>query len=326
MIQQNTTEWYARNGVWKRAGRSDHHAGAVIGGLYKSGNADITSDVTTYGMNVKGHTLYVSWAQGVNAFPQSSWVNNFSLAGGIANYVWEMKVYGATPPGAYPAPNATMGFWGSQQFYGWTQVTSGSMDQFLDDMADKVKTLPYNINIQITSERDTDHQFGGTINGTSYTWAQLDALSVAGVSYIINRFRGRGVTNATFSAGMAGFASAAAAFPRCYCPDVDIIQFNSYNHSTWRTPDEVFHEQYDLLASLPAGNETKPVWIAEWGCDPDARRPAYLRAVPAAIAKMSRIAFMSYFNGTWGTIDPSDTASLIALADCFNDPLYGGTG
>jgi hypothetical protein len=324
MLIQGTIDWYARNGVWKRAGRPSHTAGAVIGGYYKTGNADIRPDITTYDMNIKGHTLYVSWAQGANAFPFSSWVDTLSRGGMMMNYVWEPKVYGASPPAQYPSPNATMGNWGSTQFYGWTQVSSGALDQMLDDVADAVKALPYNINIQICSERDTDHVTNGTINGVPYTWAQLDALSVTSISYIINRFKARGVTNATFTGGMGGFNE--AAYYRCYCADVDFIQYNAYNHNVWQTADAVFGQTYNWLANLPAGSEAKPVWLAEWGCDADARRPAWLRSVPAAIAQLSRIKFTSYFNAGWGTIDPSDAASMQALADCFNDPLYGGSG
>ena len=306
-------------------GRPDHIAGAVIPGYYKSGNGDITGDIATYDMNVRGHTLYVSWAQGVNAFPQSAWVHNAALNGMLMNYVWEPKVYGASPPGAYPSPNAIMTHWGGGiQWYGWTQVTSGALDGMLDDVADAIKALPYNINLQITSERDTDHQSGGTINGTPYTWAELDALSLTAISYIINRFKARGVTNATFTAGIAGFNE--AAFYRCYNADVDYIQFNAYNHGDWQTPMEVFNRSYAWLANLPADSQTKPVWIAEWGCDADDRRPAWFRSVPATISQLPRISFMSYFNSTWGTIAPSDTESMQALADCFEDPLFGGTG
>lgn len=324
-LTQNTTLWYARNGVWKRPGRYDHTAGAVIGGYYKQGNGDIRPDMTTYNMNIKGHTLYVSWAQGVNAFPQSAWVDTLSKSGVLMNYVWEPKVYGASPPAQYATPNGVMNYWGGGvQFYSWSQVTSGALDQLFDDVADKVKTLPYNINIQICSERDTDHELGGTINGTSYTFAQLDTLSVPAITYIINRFKARGVTNATFTAGMGGFDH--NSFLRCYCADVDFIQYNAYNHNGWQTADAVFQRTYNWLSELPASSTSKPVWIAEWGCDADARRPAYLRSVPTAIAKLSRIRFMSYFNAGWGLIDPSDTASMQALADCFDDHLFGGTG
>lgn len=325
VLQQDSLLWYAANGVWTRNSRPDHVAGTVTSGYYKQGNGDISPDITTYDMNIKGHTLYVSWAQEANAFPQSNWVDTFSRNGGIVNYVWEPKVFSTSAPTKYPSPNAIMNYWGGGvQFYGWTQVTSGALDQLFDDVADKVKTLPYTINIQICSERDTDHAQNGTINGIAYTWSQLDALSVAGVDYIINRFKNRGVTNATFTAGMAGFNE--AAFYRCYTPLVDFIQFNAYNHNGWASPQSVFGQAYSWLANLPAGSGTKPVWIAEWGCDPDTRRPAWLRSVPTTIASMSRIQYMSYFNAGWGFIDPSDTASMQALSDCFESPLFGGTG
>jgi hypothetical protein len=318
-----TDFWYARNGVWQRRGRSSHVAGIVMPGYYLKSNADIGPDTTTYNMNLKGHTAYTSWAQGVDAFPISSWCDTLSRNGYLINYVWEPKVYSGTQLGTYAAPNATMNNWpGGVQFYGWTQVTSGTLDPLFADVAAKVKTLPYNINIQICSERDTDHYTGGIINGVSYTWAQLDTLSVSGVAYIINYFKNAGVTNATFSAGMGGFNQ--AAFDRCYCSAVDIIQYNAYNHNGWQTPDDVFGETYAWLSDLPGESASRPVWIAEWGCDTDARRPAYFAAVPAAIAQLSRIKYMSYFNANWGEIPISDTASMNALAACYEDPLFGG--
>jgi len=322
-LTQKTQTYYARNGVWSRRDRADQLSGSVIPGYYLAGNADLTSDINTYSMNLKGHTLYTSWVQGASAFPQSSWVDTYSRNGMVMNYSWEPKVFGASPSSQYPAPNATMVRWGVQKFYGWTQITSGELDGLLTVIANKVKTLPYAINIQVCSERDTDHQLGGAINGVSYNWAQLDALSVSAIAYIINFFKVRmGVTNVTFSAGIAGFDH--AAFLRTYCADVDYIQYNAYNHTSWRTADAVFSESYNWLSELPLASRTKPVWLAEWGCDTDARRPAWLATVPAAIAQLPRIKFMSYFNSGWGTIPVNDTASYQALAACYNDPIFGG--
>jgi hypothetical protein len=317
-----TDFWYARAGVWKRYGRSPHVAGIVAPGYYLASNADIRTDISTYSLNVRGHTLYTSWGQGADAFPYASWVDTLARAGMTMNYIWEPKVYSGTQLGSYTAPNASMATWASNQFYGWTQITSGTLDPLLTDVANAIKALPYTINLQIASERDTDHAGGGTINGVSYTWAQLDALAVSAVSYIINYFKTAGVTNATFSAGMAG--SDQTSWDRSYCNDVDIIQYNAYNHNGWQTPDAVFSRTYAWLSDLPAGSTTKPVWIAEWGCDTDSRRPAYFAATPAAIAKLSRIKYMSYSNAGWGTIPAGDSASMNALASCYNDSLFGG--
>src|ERR1700754_3551510 len=98
--------WYARNGVWQRRGRTDHVAGIVIPGYYLKANADISPDISTYHMNVQGHTLYTSWAQGVDAFPYANWVDTLSRNGVLMNYVWEPKVYIGTHLASYAAPNA----------------------------------------------------------------------------------------------------------------------------------------------------------------------------------------------------------------------------
>ncbi|HEX3568867.1 MAG TPA: hypothetical protein VHT70_04310 [Candidatus Saccharimonadales bacterium] len=328
MLTQNNPLWYARNGVWKRLGRTDKSPPSsqlITPGYYLGGGADINPDMTTYNINLKGHTTYTSWAQGIDAFPRTSWEDTLGRNGFMINYVWEPKVYSNSQGSHYVSPNATMVNWGAQQFYGWTQVTSGALDPLLTDVANAVKALPYNINIQICSERDTDHQSGGAINGTSYTWAQLDALSVTAISYIINFFKNTmGVTNVTFSGGIAGFNQ--AAFDRSYCSDVDVIQYNAYNHGTWQDALPVFSRTYAWLTDLPADSETKPVWLAEWGCMADARRPAWLESVPAAVGNLPRIAYMSYFNSGWGQILSSDTTSMQALATCYNDRIFGGTG
>jgi hypothetical protein len=268
----------------------------------------------------------VSWAKGAAAFPREPWIDTLSQNGMLVNYVWEPKVYGVPAPSAHPAPNAIYDNWGSgYPFYSWQQVTSGALDGLFAEVATAVKALPYNINIQICSERDTDHFTGGTVNGIAKTWPQLDVESVPAIQHIIGFFKNTmGVTNATFSGGMAGLDH--DSFVRCYVPDADYVQYNAYNHGGWRSPYEVFNRTYQWLADLPSSSASKPVWIAEWGCDADPRRPQYFAEVADAISRLPRISYLSYFNSTWGAISGADTTSMQALADCFDHPLFGGAG
>lgn len=296
--------------------------GKVLGGYYKGSGADIRPDASAHGIKFRGHTTYVSLAQGANGFPRTSWIDELSRSGALVNYVLELKVYGATPPATVPAPNGLMAAQGTAKFWSWVQLLCGDLDPLLDQVADKIKTLPYRINIQVTSERDTDHQSGGTIDGKSYTWTQLDSLSVAGVQYIIRHFKERGVANATFTAGIGGFNQ--AAFMRCYVPGVDAIQYNCYNHgSTWQEPSAVFGRTYAWLDLLPDDSKALPVYVAEYGSQvsTDAHSQAdWIRAVPAALEAYPRIAYAAYFNSGWGKI--SDPASLDAMAEAYNsDPF-----
>lgn len=297
---------------------------SVIGGYYKGSGADITADVTGHGIDVRGHTTYVSLAQGAVAFPRTPWIDWFSKLGGLVNYVLELKCYGATPPSIVPQPNGLMTFQGATKFYSWIQLLDGDLDPLLDQVAAAVAALPYRVHIQVCSERDTDHQQGGTVAGAAYTWAQLDELSVAGVRYVLAFMRARGVGNATFSAGIGGWDH--DSFVRSYVDGVDVVQFNAYNHGTWREPADTFGRTYAWLADLPAASQALPVSLAEYGCQPSTgghSQSAWLRSVPAALAGLPRVAYAGYFNSGWGAITDSD--GLAALAETYaTAPFVGG--
>lgn len=293
--------------------------GPIVGGYYLGGLRDITDNTIVRGLNVAGHTTYRSIAQGSAAFPGAAWLDTLARARGLrTNFVLELKVYGAAPPADAPTPDGVMNFHpAGTRFYSWRQVLDGRLDPLLRRCANAARALPYPINIQFCSERDTDHQSGGTIAGVPYSFTELDALGVSGIAYMVALFRAVGVTNATFSAGIGGWHR--GCFLRSYVPDVDVIQFNAYNHGGARPAADVFGRTYAWLADLPAGSQTKPVHLAEWGCDAALGQPAWIRTVPAALRQLPRVRFAAYFDSGWGALG---AGGLDALTDCYNDRTF----
>lgn len=295
--------------------------GKAIGGYYLGGGKDIRPDAAGHKIPLRGHTTYVSIAQGPGAFPRTAWIDGFSRGGGRGNYVMELKVYGAATPKSVPVPDGVMAAKPTDRYYSWLQLLAGDLDPLLDQIADKVASLPYPLHIQVCSERDTDHQKGGTIGGRQFTWQQLDALSIAGVQRLITRFRDRGCDNVTFSAGIGGWDH--DSFVRSYVPGVDAVQYNAYNHAGWTSAADTLGRTYKWLPDLPAESLRLPVMVAEYGCQKSTSRnsqAAWIRDVPAALAGLPRIAYAAYFNSGWGTI--SDPASLDALGAAYSsDPF-----
>lgn len=306
---------------------------SVRGGYYLSSGADIRPDTTGIGMNLRSHTTYRSFAD-ANIFPgwQKQWIVDLMNQGVHMNYVLEWKVYGvSTPPTSVngqpvPQPNATMQqrsgtTW--PKYYGWDQVISGACDPFMDRAIAQLNTLPGPVNIQFCSERDTDHEFGITQGGVTKTWAESDALSVQGITYMINYFKTHGAPEGTtFTAGMAGFDQ--SAFTRCYVPTVDYMQYNFYNHSGDTSALTLASKCYNWITSnLPASAHSKKIIVAEWGCTAGSPRnqTAWIRSVPAAIAQLPKIVVTNYFNSGWGTLNPK-ADGLQALKDAYNMQPY----
>lgn len=290
----------------------------IEGGYYLGGLRDITANTYGRGMRVAAHTTYRSIAQGAAAFPGSTWLDPLARAHNLhVTFVLELKVYGAAPPTDVPQPDGVMSFHPpGTRFYSWKQVLSGKLDPLLLRCANAAKVLPYPITIQFASERDTDHQIGGTIADVAYSFVQLDALGVQGVTYMVNLFRSAGATNATYTAGTGGWHH--DSFVRAYVAACDAIQYNAYNHGANRPAYDVFNRTYAWLGELPA-NGMKPVHITEWGCDANLNQGAWIRTVPAALAHLPRITVASYFDSGWGTLG---TDGLPALVDAYAGPLF----
>jgi hypothetical protein len=309
---------------------------SVMGGYYLSGGGDITANTIGQGMNLKSMNAYRSLYDNY-IFPgwNKSWINALMSAHGVEpNFVVELKAYGGPPPSsvtcggkttATPAPDMTTGFWGSARFYGYDQVTNGSLDGLLCRAVAQLDALPAApVNVQFASERDTDHQFGTTMSGTSYTWSQADALAVPAYKYMIDYFRAHSTRTppATYTVGMGGWNH--DSFVRSYVSGVDYVQYNAYNHNTWRNAYDTFNRSYAWLPELPAGSQSKRVIIGEWGTSYTyGDQAAWIRTVPGAVARLPRIWMTNYFDGDadWGTLNPRQ-AGLDALTNAYSVVPY----
>ena len=306
----------------------------VKGGYYLSGGANITADAAVL-QNMESMTTYRSIADDFT-FPgyQKQWVNDLG-AGVDRNFALELKHYGhaagqQTVGGVVvPAPSMTIQqrpgtTW--PKAYGYEQVTTGKVDPLLKRALDQLKAMPHNatVNIQIASEFDTDHEFGTTENGVAYTWAQSDARAVTAVKYIIGYFRSHGLpAGVTFSIGTAGFdrASFQRLHPESLRPDVQVLQWNAYNHGAARTPYQVFQRTRAwAIADLPTWRD-KEVVIAEWGTAVSLGNQAtWIAGVDEAVTQINTdgqgftLGTLNYFNSDpdWGTLNPKQ-AGLEAL-------------
>lgn len=301
-------------------------APSVLGGYYKGSGANIYPDTIDRGMNLGAHTTYRSFADG-SIFPgyNKQWTVDLMNRGVHMNYVLEWKFYGNSGSSALGIiPRATMQqrpgtTW--PKFFGWSQVLSGECDPLMDRAITQLNTLPVPINVQFTSERDTDHEFGITDSGVSYSWVEADELAVEGIEYCINYFKTHGApAGTTYSAGIGGFNK--AAFLRSYVPSVDYLQYNAYNHNGWRSPLTVFKTCYDWINELPASARSKPIIVAEWGCTyPNSAAPSnenqrtWNTSVASALAQLPKIKIANYFNSGWGTLNAE---GLNGLIECYS--------
>ncbi|MFC0504061.1 hypothetical protein [Micromonospora costi] len=316
----------------------------VLGGYYLSGNADPTADIA--GLNVRSLTQYRSLADGYT-FPgyQKPWLTSLGRSGIALNMVLELKHYGAADgPQSFtvdgtsytvPAPAMTIQqrpgtTW--PKAYGYGQVIAGQCDGLLARALSQYRTMGVPVNIQLASELDTDHEFGTTEAGKTYTWAESDARAVQAVTYIVNWFRARTLpAGTTFSIGLGGFDRACyqRTHPESLMARLDHLQWNVYATSASHTALDRFRRTKDwAVADLGPVALSRPVIIAEWGVRVAEipNQAAWIATVPAAIAALNaergpRIVRTNYFNSGWGTLSPKATG-LSALKSAYATRPY----
>lgn len=328
----------------------------VAGGYYIANNGDIRPDTVDRGMNLRSLTQYRSFADG-SIFPgwQKDWIKTLMTTNDVwPNYVLELKHYGAANQNSQtftvdgvsytvPAPSMTIQqrpntTW--PKAYGYDQVTSGQCDGLFARALYQLRSMPVGkkLNVQIASEFDTDHEFGTTEAGISYTWAQSDSRAVLAAKYIMNYFRSRGIpSQVTFSVGMAGQWNKPS-FIRMHPEDlpVDYMHFNVYNHGESRTAETRFRESLNWIRSDLGPNMRKlNILVAEWGTNKNwvGGQAQYLAEVPAALKKINleqlvraegQIVMTNYFSSrdsTWGLLDPKE-AGLAALSQAYSSYPY----
>ncbi|WP_422755097.1 hypothetical protein [Micromonospora sp. WMMD708] len=318
----------------------------VWGGYYLAGNADPTADLV--GGNFRSLTQYRSLADAY-VFPGygMSWLPDLARAGVAPNMVLELKHYGAGSPGAQtftvdgvtwtvPAPAMTIQqrpgtTW--PRAYGYGQVLAGQCDGLLARALSQYRTLGFPVNLQLASELDTDHEFGTTESGVSFTWAESDARAVQALTYVVNWLRARGLpAGTTFSVGSGGFDRAAfrRTHPEALMSRVDFLQWNVYATDPAHTALGRFRRTRDwAVADLGPVALSRPVIIAEWGVQVSAfpDQAAWIATVPAALARLNaergpRIVRANYFNSGWGTLTPKQ-AGLAALRAAYATRPFG---
>ncbi|RIV38030.1 hypothetical protein [Micromonospora radicis] len=327
--------------------RADYTVAApVLGGYYLGGNADPTADMA--GGAFRSLTQYRSFADG-HIFPgyNRPWLTTLGRSGVRLNMVLELKHYGVPDTGpqtftvdgvsyTVPAPAMTIQqrpgtVW--PKAYGYGQVLAGQCDGLFARALSQYRTMGFGVNVQLASELDTDHEFGTTEAGKSYTWAESDARAVQAVTYIVNWFRAKALPQgATFSVGLGGFDRPAfqRTHPESLMSRLDFLQWNVYATSPGHTALDRFRRTKDwAVADLGPVALSRPVIIAEWGVRvaeiPD--QAAWIATVPPAIARINAergplIARMNYFNSGWGTLSPK-AAGLAALRAAYARPPFG---
>jgi hypothetical protein len=302
----------------------------IRSGYYRSGNAQPSATIAAG--NLESVTQYRSLADG-SIWPgyQKQWILDLP-AGTELSYAIEFKHYGAavgaqTVNGkTVPAPAMHIQKRPGTTFplaYGYGQLLNGELDPLLDRALAQLKALVVakpglKINWQISSEFDTDHEFGTDEAGANFTWAESDARAVRAVAYLVNYLRDRGLPESvTFTVGMAGFNR--SAWLRMHPPSLAWIidgglQYNAYNHAVpGREPYAVFNTTKAwTVADLSARWNALPIVIQEWGTPSSQGDQAeWLAKVPAALARMNsepgpKVTRMNYFdsNDPWGTFIP----------------------
>ncbi|MFI5484827.1 hypothetical protein [Micromonospora echinaurantiaca] len=316
----------------------------VLGGYYLSGGADPTADLA--GGNFRSLTQYRSFADGYT-FPgyNRTWLTNLGRAAVQINMVLELKHYGAADgPQTFavdgvsytvPAPAMTIQqrpgtTW--PKAYGYGQVLAGQCDGLFARALSQYRTLGFGVNIQLASELDTDHEFGTTEAGRTYTWAESDARAVQAMTYIVNWFKARPLpAGTTFSVGVGGFDRACfqRTHPEALMARLDFLQWNVYATAPEHTALARFRRTRDwAVADLGPVARSRPVIVAEWGVRvaeiPDQAK--WIATVPAAIAALNaergpRIVRTNYFNSGWGTLSPK-AAGLAALRAAYATRPY----
>jgi hypothetical protein len=305
--------------------------GALFG-YYGSGAADSTTMESKIGRKFDLIHYFKDFDATNNMWPTSAMLTQ--AAGGRTIHIgWEMVSYdGGYDSALQPAPGASSfdRSGNAQKTWTYRQVTSGSLDKYLDAVATKVKATPsYKFIVDIDPETDDRPDIGGTakIRAAAGTRAEY----AAAYRHIVDRFRARGATNVLWSWTMSGWtasdASKAWSLQQLWpgAGYVDIIMWDPYNHSAsnWRSFGQMVAPFYNairggLLDPVDATAKKLPLGLGEYGCIADSRRPAWLQAIPSQARSYPGLVSLGYFNsGSWGAL--GDSASIAAFGTAGKD-------
>lgn len=308
--------------------------GALFG-YYPSGGADPRPMENTIGRKFDLIHHFKDFDATNNMWPTSAMLSE-AAEGRTVHVGWELVSYdGGYDPSLQPAPGASSTDRSGHVQKTWTyaQVTSGSLDRYLDAVAAEVKATSYKFIVDIDPETDDRPDVGGSAKIRAAAGSRTEYA--AAYRHIVDRFRARGVTNVLWAWTMSGWtasdASKAWSLQQLWPGPgyVNLILWDPYNHdaSHWLSFAQIVAPFYNairggLLDPVDPTAKQLPLGLGEYGSIPDSRRAAWLRAIPSQIKAFPALVTIGYFNsGSWGSFG-NDSASIAAFGAAGKDSWF----
>ena len=305
-------------------------SGALFG-YYGSGSADSATMESKIGRKFDLIHYFKDFDATNNMWPTSAMISQAS-AGRTIHIGWEMVSYdGGYDSALQPAPGASSTDRSGNPQKTWTykQVSSGSLDRYLDAVAAKLKTTSAKFIVDLDPETDDRPDIGGTAKIRAAAGTRPEYA--AAYRHVVDRFRSKGVTNVLWSWTMSGWtatdSSKAWSLQQLWPGPgyVNIIMWDPYNHSAtnWRSFGQIVAPFYNsirggLLDPVDPTAKKLPMGLGEYGCIADSRRPAWLQAIPSQARSYPGLVSIGYFNsGSWGAL--GDSASVTAYGTAGKD-------
>ena len=307
-------------------------SGALFG-YYQQRMADVRPVETQLGRRVDVVHRYYDFDATGPQFPTPA-DDELSAEGRTLHIGWDGVSYdGGYEPSVQPAPAAAAETADGEPRRVWTyrQILDGSLDRYLDRVAERVAASPYDYIFDFQHEMDDLPDLGGTNRiaaaaGSRAEWA-------AAHRYIVDRFRARGVANVVWAWTVSGWAvddrSTWAGYQELWPGQgyVDLVLWDPYNRDPgrWRSPSEIIAPFYDavragLLDPVDRTAARLPLGLAEYGVVDDPRREAWLRSVPEALEDRPQIVYANYFSsGSWAALH-DDPRAVDALREAAGHP------
>lgn len=220
-----------------------------------------------------------------------------------------------------------------RSMWGYTQITNGSLDRYIDTIATRVKQLGKPIIIDFNHEADDIAAVGGSNTQRAATGTPSEYA--AAYRHIVTRFRAQGVTNVVWAVTWSGWTVSDTSkqwiFKQLWPGKgyVDLILWDPYNNkaTNWRSFAQLVTPMYSalragLLDSVDPSAKNLRYGLGEFGSVADPRRPQWLRDIPGQIKMFPQMTYVNYYSsGSWGQLH-DDPASLDALGTALRDPYF----